>query len=173
MENKLPKRKNNRLQHFDYSSPGAYFITICTYKRKNTLSHIVGAIHESPEPKLTEYGMIIDNVIQKLPTHLKVTIDRYVIMPNHVHMIIVIADDETLRAIRESLLRGRSVISKTVGYIKMNASKEIHNRYGNTTIWQRGFHDQVIRDRQDYEKITQYIHENPLRRKYDKLYSEE
>ena len=110
----LKKRKLLRLKDYDYSSAGAYFITICTHNRKNTLSHIVGAIHESPEPKLTEYGMIIDNVIQKLPTHLKATIDRYVIMPNHVHMIIVIADDEVLRAIRESPLRtnsGKDIVS--------------------------------------------------------------
>ena len=89
-ENELPKRKNTRLQYYDYNSPGAYFITFCVHNRKNMLSRIVGAIQESPEAKLSEYGVILDNVIKNLPTHLKATVDCYVIMPNHVHMIILI-----------------------------------------------------------------------------------
>lgn len=55
----------------------------------------------------------------------------------------------------------------------MNASKEIHRLYGNVDVWQRGFHDHIIRDRHDYEKIAKYIHENPIRWKFDKLYIEE
>jgi len=173
MEKELPKRKKLRLDNFDYSTPGAYFITICTHNRRCMLSRIVGAIHESPEPELTEYGKIVDDIINHIPEHFKVSIDEYVIMPNHVHLIIVIADDEELRAIRESPLRGRSVISKTVGYIKMKASKEIHSRYGNTMVWQRGFYDHIIRNQHDYEKIFNYICENPIYWQIDKLYVEE
>ena len=80
------KRKNLRLKNYDYSTPGAYFITICTHNRKNTLSHIVGAIHESPETELTAYGNIVDKIIKNIPVNLKSTIDRYVIMPNHFHL---------------------------------------------------------------------------------------
>ena len=69
--------------------------------------------------------------------------------------------------------RGDSVISKMVGYIKMNVSKEIHNRFGDMVIWQRGFYDHIIRDKNDYEIITKYIHENPIRWHFDKLFSEE
>ena len=70
-------------------------------------------------------------------------------------------------------LRGRSVISKTIGYIKMKASKEIHSRYGNTVVWQRGFYDHIIRDEHDYAKIANYICENPIYWQRDKLYVEE
>ena len=238
MRNDLPKRKRLRLKNYDYSTPGAYFITICTHNKQRTLSHItgtiqessespvhtvgtihespetpahivgaihessetpahtvvaihesseipthiVGAIHESPqsskspkspETKLTEYGKIIDNIINHIPEHCKATIDKYVIMPNHIHLIVIINDDEELRAIRESSAQGRSVISKIIGYIKMNASKEIHNRYGNTTVWQRGFHDHIIRDLHEYEKIAEYIYENPIRWQSDCFYTEE
>ena len=173
IESELPKRKRLRLHNFDYSTPGAYFITMCTHNRKCTLSHIVGAIHESPEWELTEYGKIVDRLINHIPEHYKAEIDRYVIMPNHIHLVVIISDDEEFRAIRESPLRGRSVISKVIGYIKMNASKEIHSRYGNTTVWQRGFHDHIIRDRHDYEKIAEYIYENPIKWQYDCFYSEE
>ena len=171
----LPQRKRLRLKNFDYSTPGVYFITICTHNRKCTLSRAVGAIHESPEPEieLTDYGKIIDETIRNIPERYKATVDRYVIMPNHIHLIIIITDDEELRAIRESPLRGRSVISKVIGYVKMNASKEIHGKYDDAVIWQRGFHDHIIRDRRDYEKIAKYIYENPIRWQYDCFFAEE
>ena len=172
-EKQLPQRKRLRLKNFDYSTPGAYFITICTYNRKCTLSRVVGAIHESPEMKLTDYGKIIEKIIRNIPERHKAIVDTYVIMPNHIHLIIIITDEEELRAIRESPLQGRSIISKVIGYLKMNVSKEIHHQYGDTMIWQRGFHDHIIRDRQNYEKIVKYIYENPLRWKYDCFYAEE
>jgi REP element-mobilizing transposase RayT len=172
MENKLPVRKNLRLREFDYNTPGAYFITFCTHNRSNILSRIVGAIHESLVSQLTACGVIVDAVIQSIPEHLHVTIDRYVIMPNHVHLIVVIAESDVLRAIRESPLQGRSIVSKAVGYIKMNASKAIRQQYGDVTVWQRGYHDHVIRNQDDYEMIAKYIHENPLRWELDKFYSE-
>ena len=172
-EKELPQRKRLRLKNFDYSTPGAYFVTVCTHNRKCTLSRVVGAIHESPEIQLTEYGKIVDRLINTISRQSLATIDRYVIMPNHIHLVIMITDSDELRAIRESPLRGRSIISKTIGYIKMNASKEIHNRYGNEMVWQRGFHDHIIRDRNDYEKISKYIYENPIIWQYDCFYTEE
>ena len=102
---KLPNRKHPRLDEFDYSADGAYFITICTHNRKCTLSRVVGAIHESPEIELTDYGKITDETIRNIPERYKATVDRYVIMPNHIHLIIIITNDEELRAIRESPLR--------------------------------------------------------------------
>ena len=173
MDKNLPKRKAMRLKNFDYSSTGAYFITICTHNRKCMLSQIVGAIHESPETVLTEYGKIVDEIIKNVSERCEVTIDRYIIMPNHVHLLVIITDSEELRAIRESPLRGRSVISKVIGYVKMNASKEIHGKYDDAVIWQRGFHDHIIRDRRDYEKIAKYIYENPIRWQYDCFFAEE
>ena len=142
-------------------------------QQKMHVSRVVGAIHESPEIELTDYGKIIDETIRNIPERYKATVDRYVIMPNHIHLIIIITDDEELRAIRESPLRGRSVISKVIGYVKMNASKEIHGKYDDAVIWQRGFHDHIIRDRRDYEKIAKYIYENPIRWQYDCFFAEE
>ena len=173
MDKNLPKRKAMRLKNFDYSSTGAYFITICTHNRKCMLSQIVGAIHESPETVLTEYGKIVDEIIKNVSERCEVTIDRYIIMPNHVHLLVIITDSEELRAIRESPLRGRSVISKAIGYIKMNASKEIHTRFGKINLWQRGFYDHIIRGKEDYEEHLKYIAENPMRWYYDELYTDE
>ena len=173
MNEKLPKRKNIRLQHYDYSECGAYFITICTKEKQKILSNIVGAIHESPEinVKLTECGEFVEKYIQISKIRFNVEINQYVIMPNHVHLIIEIVPN-AVRAIRESPLRSRSTISQVVGFIKANSSKEIHKTDSNVDVWQRGFYDHIIRDKCDYEEISKYIHENPLKWEFDELYCE-
>ena len=173
MKNELPVRKPMRLDYYDYSTPGGYFITFCTHDRKNTLSRIVGAIHESPEPQLTVCGKIVERILQCIPRHLSVTVDQYVIMPNHVHLILLITEENAMRAIHESPLQGRSIISKAVGYIKMNASKAIRQIYGDVSVWQRGYHDHVIRNQADYEMIAKYIYENPIRWELDRYHQEE
>ena len=173
MEKSLPVRKPLRLPGYDYNTPGAYFLTFCTYNRKHFLSRIVGANHESPEPHLTICGKIVDTVIQAIPSHLHVTIDQYVIMPNHVHLIAVITEEDVLQDIRESPLQSRSIMSKLIGYIKMNTSKAIRLHYGNVAVWQRGYHDHVIRNQADYTALSEYIQTNPLRWELDKLYTEE
>ena len=173
MENQFAVRKTLRMSHYDYNTPGAYFLTFCTHNRKHFLSRIVGAIHESPEPQLTTCGKILDAVMQNIPTHLHVTIDRYVIMPNHVHLIAVITEEDALREIRESPLQSRSIMSKLIGYIKMNASKAIRQHYGDVTVWQRGYYDHVIRNQEDYVALAEYIQTNPLRWELDQLYAEE
>jgi REP element-mobilizing transposase RayT len=94
-------------------------------------------------------------------------------MPNHIHLLLVILDDEELRAIRESPLRGRSALSKMMGYLKMNVSKEIHRQNGGEPVWQRGFHDHIIRDREDHERHLKYVSENPIYWQSDELYCEE
>jgi len=173
MPNKLPERKPLRLRNFDYSSPGAYFITFCTHNKEKTLSRVtVGAIHESPANELTERGQMVDELIQNIPGHLGVRVDTYVIMPNHVHLILVI-EAAAHRALREAPLREencRSAISKAIGYIKMNASKDIRARFGDKNIWQRGFHDHVIRNQKDYDMIAEYIQNNPAAWQKDCFY---
>ena len=88
----LLKRKSTRLKGYDYSAPGAYFITICTHNRKYLFSNIVGAIRESPENKLTQYGEYVKQIIEILPDRFNVSIPKYVIMPNHIHLIVVLDD---------------------------------------------------------------------------------
>ena len=173
MESKLPVRKPLRMSHYDYNTPAAYFLTFCTHNRKHFLSRIVGTIHESPEPQLTICGKIVDAVMQNIPAHLHVTIDRYVIMPNHVHLIAVITEEDALREICESSIQSRSIMSKLIGYIKMNASKAIRQHYGDVTVWQRGYYDHVIRNQEDYVALAEYIQTNPLRWELDQLYAEE
>lgn len=168
----LPKRKRNRLEGFDYSSNGAYFITICTDKRKQILSRIVGAIHESPKISLKPSGQIAEKYILKLPQRFDLRIDAYVIMPNHIHLLIGIDNPDIMRAIHESPLRHRSIISKAIGYLKMNASRDLHTAGVLGKIWQRSFHDHIIRTEKDYNKIYEYICCNPQLWQDDCFYAE-
>ena len=162
--NNLPKRKSLRLKNYDYSANGAYFVTICTHEKKCILS-TVGAIHESPEKycvKLNRYGSIVRHYIKKSEKRFSVIIPEYVIMPNHIHLLIVVDNYDPERAILESPLQStRSQLSKIVGYIKMNTSKEIHQINPYIKLWQRGYYDHVVRNEEDYCLHLQYIEENP------------
>ena len=157
---KLKKRKQIRLTNYDYSQNGAYFVTLCTNDMKPLFSRItVGAIHESPAiVELTEYGTILKNTIDALSDRFCITVSNYVIMPNHIHLLIIIDN----RAIRESPLQSkRSLISKSIGYLKMNVSKEIHKTNSELIVWQRSYYDHIIRNEEDYINHLQYIDENP------------
>ena len=114
----LPKRKRNRLENWDYSSNGAYFITICTFQRETILGRVVGAIHESPASgiELTRIGKIVRDTVETLPQKFpEIRLEKYVVMPNHVHLLLLI--DRDPRAHRDAPLQsGRSLISQTIGF---------------------------------------------------------
>ena len=171
----LPQRKRNRLEAYDYSAPGAYFVTICTHEKRCILSRIVvGALHEAPAVRLTEAGVIVQRVIEALPARFpELRLDNFIIMPNHIHLLLQITGE---RALREAPLQkdgGRSLLAQAVGYLKMNSSKAIHMRYPELTVWQRSFHEHVIRGDDDYREIYEYITDNPARWAEDRYHMEE
>ena len=185
IENKYPARKSTRLKNWDYSSEGAYFITIWSHNHKNLCSRIsVGAIHESPadyraflyeyaDANLTSFGKIIQKTINKIPARFGVKITDYIIMPNHIHLVIWVENCSDERAIRESPLQKRDLISKIVGYLKMNSSKEIHKISEIEKIWQRNYHDHIIRNDEDYCRIAEYVFNNPGKWEEDCFYKQE
>ena len=90
---KFPKRKRTRLKNFDYSTAGYYFITICTHNRRPILSRIVGQGLAPAENHLSFYGTVAENQLLALETQYpQVKIDKYIIMPNHIHAIVVITE---------------------------------------------------------------------------------
>lgn len=143
-----PVRKRNRLKDYDYSTNGYYFVTICSKDKNKTFGSI-----STPEQNYTKYsklGFIIEKHILNIEKHYDdVRIDKYVIMPNHVHMIVVIGCNDNNRVEKHSL----SII---VGQFKAGVTKE-----AGTTVWQRNFHDHIIRTQEDYERIWRYIDANP------------
>lgn len=173
MNNKeLPKRKNLRLQGYDYSQNGCYFVTICTKNKQNLFgSYNVGTLHEASANhtknrcvSLNRYGQLVERTIQLIPEKYKeITIDNYIVMPNHIHMLVSINNDiDSGRALREAPLQ-RSLLSKLVGYIKMNVSKEIHKSNPTIEVWQKRYSDHIIRNQTDFEHHWNYIEYNALK----------
>ena len=170
METELPKRKSIRLTEYDYSQNGAYFITLCTQGRKNLFSSITETDCETPQNTLTSYGEAAKLIIEALPDRFHISIPKYIIMPNHIHLLVEITDSDGERAIRESpLRRPRSTIDKMVGFLKMNVSKKIGDTYTGK-VWQRSYHDHIIRKESDYLKIWEYIDNNPTKWEEDCFY---
>ena len=170
MENDFPKRKKNRLENYDYSACGAYFITICTRGRREILSRIIvgGDVLDAPKKEeLLPYGEIAKKYIHQLNDfYVDIVVDRYVIMPNHIHIILFVSQNGASRTSPPT--RQHTTVSKFVSTLKRFCNKE----YGEN-IWQRSYYDHIIRDREDYEKHVRYICENPLRWRYDELYTPE
>ena len=173
VEERLPVRKRNRLELFDYSSCAAYFITICTYNKKclfwaSKQPNFVGEdIILPPESvNLSVIGKVVKQSIESISAHYpNIEVWDYVIMPNHVHMILVIPE-ACGRMISSPTNKG-SVLT-AVGQMKRHVSKAIGK-----PIWQKSFHDHIIRNREDYEKIAKYIYENPIRWQFDCFYTTE
>ena len=170
---KLITRKQNRLKNYNYSLEGYYFVTICSFNRQN----IFGEIGKN-QLILNEYGNLVKIYIQEIPIkYTNIQFDQYIIMPNHVHLIINIVGTihessetndsnnniELTRAIHELPLRRNMFLSKMVGYIKMRSAKHI-NLLRNTPkkpVWQRSFHDHIIRNERSLIAIRKYIETNP------------
>ena len=157
----LPKRKRNRLTEYDYSAPNAYFITVCTDKRRNLFWKNVGAVIDRPENvPLTALGKLVRKSVEEIPgRYPAITVDRYVIMPNHVHLLLQIHTDPD----------GRSMIAPTISVI-MQQFKGIVTKKVGIPIWQKGFYDHVIRSEQDYLDVWNYIEGNPSKWTEDALY---
>lgn len=171
-EAKLFRRKDNRLKGHDYSSPGAYCLTICTKDRKNLFWNTeidlrkfewvsVGANCVRPQNlPLSDVGKIVAKELEQWDnTYDNVSLYSYVIMPNHLHIMVVILADEF----------GRTQFAPTVDRMAKQFKGAVTKKIG-YPIWQKSFHDHVIRNREDYEARSKYILENPLRWREDEDY---
>ena len=154
-------RKTNRLAGYDYSQPGAYFITVCTENRRCVLSRIVGGdALIAPQVLLTSVGAVAEKYLRTIPG-----IDRYVIMPNHVHMILRISAEDVRRSPVWSDAPVKASIPSLVRSWKKLTSKELGE-----SIWQRSYYDHIIRDQREYIEIARYIEENPAKWQEDNYF---
>ena len=171
MEKEIHKRTELRLKQYDYSSKGAYFITICTKDRKRILSDIikpvgVGAL-DDPKIILTETGKVVKKHLLSSENISGVKIDKYVLMPDHIHAIIFLEPEKYTKGSSRAPTPTNEMLPHIVSTFKRFCNKEIGEN-----IFQRGYMEHIIRDREDYETRTKYIYENPIRWFYDELYSE-
>ena len=187
----MKKRKLNRLNNFDYQTQTVYFVTTNTHQFKHHFGKVVkGKMH------LNSFGKIVQNQLLWLEENYSyVHLHNYVIMPNHVHILLeinqgLIGRDRSLgRTDRllgstDRLLgstdRSRPVLtdaptskikslSSIIGAFKTTSSKQIHLSGNFDFNWHRSFHDVIIKDEIAFNKINCYIDENPLKWKLDKL----
>ena len=166
-----------RLETYDYSIPNAYFITICTKDKQKILwdmekfnpktvadgyEQSVGAIINRPHAlcPISCYGEMVETFIADIPNHYNnVIVDQYVIMANHIHMIIIIMPDEN----------GRLLIAPTVSRVIKQLKSTVTKAAG-IQMWQRSFFDHIIRGHDDYFEIRKYINENPYKWAYKTVY---
>ncbi|MBE6787174.1 MAG: transposase [Ruminococcaceae bacterium] len=150
----LNKRKAIRLKSYNYDQTGAYFITICTKNRKKLFWNNVGATIGRPQKiSLSTYGNIVETAIKNIPKYYPaVSVDKYTIMPDHIHLLLQINSDKNGRAMHAPTIS--TVIQQTKGYV----TKQI-----GFPLWQKLFYDHVIRDHNDYDEIWQYMENNPLK----------
>ena len=147
----LPKRKSMRLKDYDYSQNGVYFITICVKNRHEMLwkNMPVGAIIN--RPPLSEYGLIVEGAVNEIPAHYPIiVVDKYVVMPNHVHIILIVGEGNG----------GRLIIAPTISTVIQQIKRAVSKQIG-FPFWQKSYHDHIIRNETEYQKIWQYIDTNP------------
>jgi REP element-mobilizing transposase RayT len=164
------QRRSIRLQSFDYSRNGVYYITICSYNKKCLFGEI-----DTGEIYLNPFGKIASDCWLSIPSHFPfVELDEFVIMPNHVHGIINISNLDC-RGIacyaptEHRLSRFGGVTSSSVSSIirayKSAVTKSINElrRNPGAPVWQRNFYEHIIRDETDLNSIREYIKFNPLK----------
>lgn len=167
MENKkkLPKRKSTRLKSFDYSSAGVYFVTICVHERMQILSEIVGEGLAPPAItiKLKPCGEVVREQLQLIEARFpSVTIEDYVIMPDHIHANIFLHENEGGESPSPTL-------NDIICAFKSLTSRSCKQKCGIEKIFQRSSAEHIIRGREDYETHKKYIYENPMRWYYRHL----
>ena len=168
--NDYPKRKLNRLKEYDYSLDGAYFITICVKGKNKILGNIEEETAENVQTlKLTETGEMVKQHIEHIKLYSEyVKLDKYIIMPNHVHLIISIESGTTL-AYHDGTPRSASPTKSVIPQI-VNAFKSLTSKKYGKSLWQRSYYDHIIRNEVDYKEKWEYIDTNPLRWGKDEYY---
>jgi len=163
------RRKPNRLKNFDYSSSGYYFVTICTKDRQEYFENII-----NNKMILNKYGEIVKRCWLEIPKHFNnVELDEFIVMPNHIHGIIVIRNtnqyvinppvgNRHACSLQNVIYRRQNeLLPNIVNLFKSSASKFIHQSGLNSFRWQKSFYDHIIRNEYSLFKIRQYIRDNP------------
>lgn len=151
-----PRRNSLRLPGYDYASAGYYFVTICTYQRQTLFKNFVGAdLCVRPSP---------DNIplrwLWKLEQKYTVHVDIYAILPDHVHMILVIPGGHTGPPLPEMIKWYKTQTTNAMIRSVQAGQLPQFSKH----IWQRGYYDHIIRNDEDLESTRQYIRNNPIKR---------
>ncbi len=154
------RKSSTRLPSWNYATPGWYFITICTEGKTPFFGEIIdGSV------RLTAIGEIVDEEWRRLPSiRPHVGIDDWVILPNHVHGIIVLQSGGKRASRRDATTTPRlkaGSLGAVINHFKSNCTKRIRSAGEGDFAWQRGYFDHIIRNKEDLVRIRSYIRDNP------------
>ena len=171
MKQNLPQRKHPRLDTFDYSASGSYFVTICTYQRQCVLSRIGDLIEGTADAEAhcdieyTECGKIAEEQLLLLEKRYPfLTVDKYVIMPNHIHAILILQGDSAAGA------SPRPTVMDIICTYKSLVTRLSKRFLTTEKLFQTSFYEHIVRSYDDYKEIAKYIYKNPVNWSIDELY---
>lgn len=155
--NEQAKRKQNRLKEYDYSTSGAYYITVCTKNRQRFFGKILYSeddIYDTPTLELSKIGEMVETCIETIPKiYPSVVFVQHIVMPDHIHLILL------LDSLRDN---GRQVAAPTISRI-ISQFKRTSSINAGFNFWQKSFYDHVIRNEKEYQRLMKYIELNPIR----------
>jgi putative transposase len=169
---KLPRRRQIRLLKYDYGQPGCYFVTICTQQRICQFGNVIGE-----EMILNDAGQMVQQVWKDIANRFSnVMLDSYQIMPNHIHGIIVITQADADDPPVDTYVKAHRVnLSGIIGQFKSITTAlyitGVHQHDWPKfprKLWQRGFHDHIIRNDKELDRIREYIENNPIQWAFDR-----
>ncbi len=158
----LPPRKRIRLEYYDYRQGGAYFCTVCvhrSHRRKDVFARI-----DAGNMRLNRFGSMVEACWHDLPNHAtNASLDAFVVMPNHIHLVIVLDGVEIpLAQPRHFGPQSAGSLHRVMADWKAAISREIGKvRGGKTLVWQPRFYDRVVRNEDELQHIRRYIENNP------------
>lgn len=166
---RFPTRRSVRLPSYDYASAGAYFVTVCTHER----ALLFGEISDG-EFKPNQLGRCVETQWHRmLCLRPYVHSEAFVVMPNHIHALFLLLpqSESGLTETAASGFRAHSV-SAVIATFKAAVTRTARaSGLANGTVWQRSFHEHIVRSERAFDHIRQYIHENPLRWEMDRYHA--
>jgi putative transposase len=174
---KLPQRRRQRLRNYDYSQNGAYFVTICTYRKL----YLFGKV-ENGAVELNKAGLMVSTKFAAIPTFYPgVEIDQFVVMPNHLHGLIILHNENITRKDYDGPTKEYDKINMGLPHyiqrfkslttrLYIGGVREGHYPPFRDKIWQKSYHDRIVRNEREYLAMAEYIQTNPLRWELDKYF---
>lgn len=165
-------RKTIRIPRYDYSQPGYYLVTVCTKDREECFGNF-----ENEQIKLSNIGIIAEQCVRDIPNHFNnAELDEFVVMPNHLHAIIVLRDSDGRGAINRAPTKGgfagnnnpmgKHSLGEVIRWYKGRCAFEIH-KINSVFSWQPDYYEHIIRNEQSLQRIREYIQNNPMQWELD------
>jgi putative transposase len=153
-------RRSLRLRNHDYTGAATYFVTVCSYQQIRLFGQVVDST-----VRLNDFGIVVETCWRSIPDHFpNAELDNWVTMPNHLHGILMVTLGSSITAHASSSVTGRKrgSLGVIVGSFKSAVTKRINEMRGTpgAHVWQRNYHEHIVRDDADLNRIREYIKDN-------------